>query len=318
MSKDAYYFSHDANARNDQKILEIRMKYGMRGYGIYFGIIEMMREANLYQCLSNCLSIAYELREPIEDVIDIVKNYDLFELSSDGTFFFSKSFKNRMKVFEDKRNKRIKAGRKGGIASVKQRSSNAQAMLNDCSSSKVKESKVNKSFKAIVKSGDLTKTKFSFSDIYEKYPKRDSRKQSEQFFNATVKNETDYENIQKALKNYLSCTRVHDGFIQSAKTWFKNWTDWITYTEPVSGKVDQQKKDSIIKESRDIEEEERKKTQEEKNKLDEEWEQFSEKKRNDITRSIEAEIPIDIVGNREFMFDVRRRMWQRNQKVGSL
>ena len=42
--KDAYYFSHDSNARNDQRLIKIRMKYGMEGYGIYFGIIEILRE----------------------------------------------------------------------------------------------------------------------------------------------------------------------------------------------------------------------------------------------------------------------------------
>ena len=48
MSKDAYYFSHDSNARNDQRLVKIRMKYGMEGYGIYFGIIEILREQRDY------------------------------------------------------------------------------------------------------------------------------------------------------------------------------------------------------------------------------------------------------------------------------
>lgn len=30
------YFPHDSNARNDAKILKVRMKYGAEGYGVYF------------------------------------------------------------------------------------------------------------------------------------------------------------------------------------------------------------------------------------------------------------------------------------------
>mgnify|MGYP001572489914 CR=1 FL=1 len=35
MAKDTYYFSHDYNARNDEKILELRVKYGAEGYGLF-------------------------------------------------------------------------------------------------------------------------------------------------------------------------------------------------------------------------------------------------------------------------------------------
>ncbi len=141
MSKDAYYFSHDANARNDQKILEIRMKYGMRGYGIYFGIVEILREANAYQLPSKCSQIAYDLREPKDDVHDIIHNYNLFEFTEDGNFFYSASLKRRMERLENIRTKRKESGKKGGEASAKSRiQANAQAnvkqMLNDCSSSK--------------------------------------------------------------------------------------------------------------------------------------------------------------------------------------
>lgn len=34
--KDAYFFSHDCNARNDPKILALRSVYGAEGYGVYF------------------------------------------------------------------------------------------------------------------------------------------------------------------------------------------------------------------------------------------------------------------------------------------
>ena len=37
----AVYFSHDEDARNDPKVMKLRAKYGMEGYGCYFAMLEM-------------------------------------------------------------------------------------------------------------------------------------------------------------------------------------------------------------------------------------------------------------------------------------
>ena len=47
--KDAYYFSHDSNARHDPKILEMRAAYGAKGYGWYWMIIEILRDQEAYR-----------------------------------------------------------------------------------------------------------------------------------------------------------------------------------------------------------------------------------------------------------------------------
>ena len=44
MAKETFYFQHDYNARNDDKILELRSKFGAEGYGIFWMIIETMAE----------------------------------------------------------------------------------------------------------------------------------------------------------------------------------------------------------------------------------------------------------------------------------
>jgi hypothetical protein len=47
MAKDAYYFSHDFNSRNDEKILKIRTKFkNAEGYGIFWMIVEAMAESS--------------------------------------------------------------------------------------------------------------------------------------------------------------------------------------------------------------------------------------------------------------------------------
>ena len=49
MSKDAYYFPHDSNARHDPKIIAMTSVYGMEGYAWYWVIVEMLREQESYR-----------------------------------------------------------------------------------------------------------------------------------------------------------------------------------------------------------------------------------------------------------------------------
>jgi len=44
MAKDSFYFSHDYNARNDEKTLELRLLHGAEGYGLFWMLIETMCE----------------------------------------------------------------------------------------------------------------------------------------------------------------------------------------------------------------------------------------------------------------------------------
>ena len=113
MSKEAY-FSHDSNARNDGKIIALRMKHGMEGYGIYFGILERLRENSDYTSTTNYDIIAFDLRVDSKKVRSIVEDFGLFVISEDGSYFYSESFTNRMKPLEEKREKCRMAGKESG------------------------------------------------------------------------------------------------------------------------------------------------------------------------------------------------------------
>ena len=79
--KDAYYFPHDSNARNDQRIVKLRMKHGIMGYGVYFGMIEILRETKNYLLQdSDIQSVAFDLRVDPEIVKDIINSFELFEI----------------------------------------------------------------------------------------------------------------------------------------------------------------------------------------------------------------------------------------------
>lgn len=62
MPKETFYFSHDYNARNDDKILQLRSKYGVGSYGVFWMIIETMAEneqGKLDKKLIGGLSLGY-------------------------------------------------------------------------------------------------------------------------------------------------------------------------------------------------------------------------------------------------------------------
>lgn len=116
-SKDG--FIHDADARNDHKILELRARFGWSGYGIYWALVEMLRSANDYKLkVDRMKAIALGLGEAeqvIRDVIDCCFEVGLFR--QEAGHFFSDSLNRRMNKFEQGKvnrsegwNKRRKAG----------------------------------------------------------------------------------------------------------------------------------------------------------------------------------------------------------------
>ena len=147
--KDAYYFPHDSNARNDQRLIKVRMKYGMEGYGIYFGIIEILREQEDYIISeSDIESVAYDLRVEKDMIKDLLYNHRLFEIRRDAVrkeaFFFSKSLKRRMEKLDLIKEKRAEAGRLGGKSSSKSKAS-AKAKVKHLEARRVDKNTVDKS-----------------------------------------------------------------------------------------------------------------------------------------------------------------------------
>lgn len=94
----------------------------------------------------------------------------------------------------------------------------------------------NKERKNFAYTFNLQKKKALFEDVWSRYPKKDGKKEAERHFLATVKIESDWQAINKALKNYLESERVKKGFIKNGSTWLNNWKDWIDYREDMCPK----------------------------------------------------------------------------------
>ena len=143
MSKDAYYVPHDSNAKDDPKCVLLIEQLGMEGYGIYWMLIETLREQPDYTYpVANIPALGRRYNTTAEKVKTVVCNYGLFTVKDDK-IFFSDSLNRRMLVFEEKRAKRSEAGRLGNAARWKtsQTDRNAITMRSQFIASKVKKSK---------------------------------------------------------------------------------------------------------------------------------------------------------------------------------
>lgn len=107
------YFSHDSNARNSDKIIKLRMKHKAAGYGVYFMILERLRESSNYMSVKDYNVIAFDLREDASLIKSVVEEFGLFVFTDDGKYFYSKSLTERMRVKDEVKEKRSIAGKKG-------------------------------------------------------------------------------------------------------------------------------------------------------------------------------------------------------------
>lgn len=112
--KSTNYFSHDSNARNDEKLVRLRMRHGAAGYGVYFMLLERLREEAEYMSAKDYNMIAFDLRVDAAIVKSVVEDFGLFTFTDDGKCFYSESFTRRMLVMEEARSRRSVAGKKGG------------------------------------------------------------------------------------------------------------------------------------------------------------------------------------------------------------
>ncbi|MBT9167753.1 MAG: hypothetical protein DDT19_01093 [Syntrophomonadaceae bacterium] len=144
MAKDAYYFSHDSNARNDPKILRMRRIYKSEGYGWYWALVEMLREEENYKLNiedgSNALAMQMQCEENVAHTfvkfcIDPCKLF-----ASDGVYFWSNSLLRRMEKKEEKSEKARQAA-----LSRWDKNRNANAMQTHSERYALKERKVKES-----------------------------------------------------------------------------------------------------------------------------------------------------------------------------
>jgi hypothetical protein len=178
--KDTFYFSHDYNARNDEKIIDLIMVHGMQGYGIYWSIVEnLYNNANALQ--THYKRIAFELRVDEDIVKSVINDFNLFII--EGDFFYSSSvaerLEKRVEISENARNAANKRWAKNADAMPMQCDSNADVMQRK--GKEIKEKKENTidislTTLSLVEKIFLDKTAYNWTESYAK-------KEAEKFYN---------------------------------------------------------------------------------------------------------------------------------------
>jgi len=157
MKKDSYYFPHFSNARNDSKIIRLRRIFGIEGYGIYFMLLEVLREQTFYRYpISGIEDLAFEWHIGKEKIMSIVNDFDLFNIENNA-FFSPKQIFYLQPYIEKSERARIAANKRWNNANAY-----ANALPEQCGSnaSKVKESKEKKSK---VKKSKVKKSKKTYN-----------------------------------------------------------------------------------------------------------------------------------------------------------
>lgn len=113
MPKDAYYFSHDSNAKDDPKCSMLIEQLGLEGYGIYWVLVETLRDQEEYRYPLNMVPIlARKYNTTAEKMRVVIGNYGLFCVDENN--FFSESLCRRMQTREEVRGKKQLAGKRSG------------------------------------------------------------------------------------------------------------------------------------------------------------------------------------------------------------
>lgn len=96
-----HYFSHDADARHDPKIVCMMNIFGVEGYGIYWCIVEILREEDNFKYKINNKYWAEGLAGECKTTPDIIRKFidtcveiELFQ--RDDKYFWSDSLRKRM------------------------------------------------------------------------------------------------------------------------------------------------------------------------------------------------------------------------------
>lgn len=141
-NKDAFYFPHDSNAKDDIKCVELIGDLGLEGYGIYWVLIETLREQPDYTYPIKLLSpLARRFGSEPDKFQKVVLDYDLFVIE-DEKIFFSASLKRRMQLYEHKKEQAREAGKKS--AEKRAKSTSVQPKGNERSTT-VEPKRVNNS-----------------------------------------------------------------------------------------------------------------------------------------------------------------------------
>ena len=132
-NKDAYYFTHDSNSKDDPKCMMLIEALQLEGYGIFWILVETLRDQPDYKYpLALVPALARRYNTTKDKVNSVIYDYGLFQIE-DKKFFYSESLNRRMIAWDQRKEKFRLAGIESGkvrrLKAIEHRSNNVGTSL---------------------------------------------------------------------------------------------------------------------------------------------------------------------------------------------
>ena len=223
------YFPHDYHSRNDRKLVNLRMKMGLGGIGLYWCIVEMLYENNGAIGLSEIERIAFELGTESDRITELLKGFELFQFYDE--VFYSPSVNERLKKREEKSEKaRESAEARWGRATQKDADAfpthpSRNAIKEKKRKEKNKEEKEEKEERFL--SGEIETMRSQFDIFRKAYPgvKRGRDIEWENF----IKKEKNFQQVVRTLLPALNNEIAHKQALKRQGKFVAEWKHLSTW-----------------------------------------------------------------------------------------
>jgi hypothetical protein len=107
------YIPHPSNASKASAAVTLQIEEGAAGYGVYWLVLELLRDCPDYRIGDNYKQIAWTIRERDADLVQrVCHNYGLFDVDDNG-LLYSPWLMAQMEAYDAKKKKLQEAGRRG-------------------------------------------------------------------------------------------------------------------------------------------------------------------------------------------------------------
>lgn len=234
--KQTFYFSHDYNARDDEKIMNMLSDLGMEWYWLYWALIELLAQNNWKISLDSVKGLWYKLICDNELITKLLHSYNLFIIDKEENIFYSKRLLEHLNKRDEEKEKKSKAWKKGMAKRWGKDNTvitqNNTVITND---NKGKESKINNT---------IINDSISEKDFFELFINKNKEKILE-FVNSIY--EQNYFQIEdkkillkeilkfadywlekwKTAKKYRWEKEKTFELFKRLRTWFNNYKEWL-------------------------------------------------------------------------------------------
>lgn|GEM_PF-5712324 len=109
------FFKHDVRAARDPKCSKLIQALGWEGYGLFWGVLEALFEADRCELEYNLPNLSWRFHCDSEMIRAVIEDFGLFEIHNGR--FWSNRAKKRFQEYEKRTHRCSVAGRRGGRAS---------------------------------------------------------------------------------------------------------------------------------------------------------------------------------------------------------